>query len=72
VGRAWQCARGERGLLGWPGGGKEGEMAWWAGPKGWEGTEASSFIYFPYFLCYWVFRFWFINFEIQMSFENFE
>jgi hypothetical protein len=47
-------------------------MAWWAGPKGWEGTEASSFIYFPYFLCYWVFRFWFINFEIQMSFENFE
>jgi hypothetical protein len=24
---------GERGLLGQPGG-KEGEMAWWAGPKG--------------------------------------
>jgi hypothetical protein len=42
------------------------------GPRGREGAEASSFVYFPYFFCYWVFRFWFINFEIQMSFENFE
>jgi hypothetical protein len=27
---------------------------------------------FTYFFCYCEFRFWFINFEIQMNFENFE
>jgi hypothetical protein len=43
--------------------------AGWGRPG--KGGKASSFVHFPYFFCYWVFRFWSINFEIQMSFENF-
>jgi hypothetical protein len=49
-----------------------GEARGWAGQGKRRGMKAFSFLYFPYFFCYCVFRFWFINFEIQMNFENFE
>jgi hypothetical protein len=43
----------------------------WAQGEG-RGSKLPLLSILPYFLSYWVFRFWFINFEIQMSFENFE
>jgi hypothetical protein len=49
-------------------------LAGLGGGAAWEGggLKASSFVHFPYFFCYWVFRFWSINFKIQMIFKNFE
>jgi hypothetical protein len=50
---------------------REGSLHW----VGWRGKgeeRVFTFVYFPYFFFYCVFRSWFINFEIQMNFEDFE
>jgi hypothetical protein len=53
-----------------PWGGEDGWVGWAQGEG--RGLKLPLLSIFSYFFCYWVFRFWFINFKIQMSFENFE
>jgi hypothetical protein len=69
LGRGMRLGQGRPVEWRWATGGEAG--AGWAG-RGKGEERVFSFLYFPYFFCYCVFRFWFINFEIQMNFENFE
>jgi hypothetical protein len=53
----------------WGGGGRGRPSG--LGPREGRGLKL-PLLFISYFFCYRVFRFWFLNFEIQMSFENLE